>query len=98
VEFGDREWDGLLGIVMNSPAEVECKEVFHAPPPSCPAIPSISPRDDPWNLDQVMTFKDLGGAPIQVNGWPKEPSVAAKDQWNRHHSDRGCLYLEVGGA
>jgi Endonuclease/Exonuclease/phosphatase family len=56
--------------------------------------------DPPSNLDQViaaehMTFKDFGGAEIQVNGWPKEPDDAAKDLWISEYSDHGCLYLEV---
>jgi hypothetical protein len=57
----------------------------------------------PSDLDQVvaaehMTFKDFGGAQIQVNGWPKEPSVADKDAWISEFSDHGCLYLEVEQA
>ncbi len=54
----------------------------------------------PSNLDQViaakhMVFKDFDGAQIQVIGWPKEPSVAAKNQWISDYSDHACLYLEV---
>ena len=57
----------------------------------------------PSNLDQVvatenLTFSDFGGAQIQVYGWPKEPTVAAKDAWIADYSDHGCLYLEVQKA
>jgi hypothetical protein len=45
-----------------------------------------------------MSFKEFGDAQVQVIGWPKEPSVAAKDQWIKDYSDHACLYLEVEEA
>jgi hypothetical protein len=56
--------------------------------------------DPPSNLDQVvvadhMVLKQTGGADVEVFGWPKEPTDAAKAKWISEFSDHGCLVMEV---
>ncbi|HXI03283.1 MAG TPA: endonuclease/exonuclease/phosphatase family protein [Candidatus Saccharimonadales bacterium] len=52
------------------------------------------------NLDHVvaarhLTFKSFAGSPIDVRGWPQEPTARAKDRWARTFSDHALLYFEV---
>lgn len=52
------------------------------------------------NLDHVVAaehlqFKDFGGSPIKVIGWPQESTPAKKDAWAKKFSDHAMLYFEV---
>jgi exonuclease III len=52
------------------------------------------------NLDHVVAaehlqFKDFGGAPVDVRGWPALANDLEKDNWNQTYSDHGLLYFEV---
>lgn len=52
------------------------------------------------NLDHIvaadhLAFKKFNGADVTVRGWPKEPTIQAKDEWIKKHSDHGILVLEV---
>lgn len=54
----------------------------------------------PSNLDHVvasdhLTFRDFGGVPVEVRGWPQEPTDAAKDAWAAKFSDHAMLFFEV---
>jgi len=54
----------------------------------------------PGNLDHVaaanhLKFKQFGGKPIDVRGWPKEPTPAKKDAWIQKYSDHALLYFEI---
>ena len=54
----------------------------------------------PSNLDHVVAakhlkFKKLGGAEVDVRGWPQLPTHAKKDAWINKYSDHGLLYFEV---
>ena len=55
---------------------------------------------EPGNLDHVvasdhLTFRDFGGVPVEVRGWPQEPTDAAKDAWAAKFSDHAMLFFEV---
>jgi len=52
------------------------------------------------NLDHVVAanhlqFKDFGGSPIKVIGWPQEATPEAMDAWSKKYSDHAMLYFEV---
>lgn len=52
------------------------------------------------NLDQVvaaehLTFKDFGGSPVRVTGWPDKETDAARAAWVEKFSDHAMLYFEV---
>jgi exonuclease III len=54
----------------------------------------------PADLDQVIAcehlkFKQIGGADIDVRGWPKLGTPAQQGDWIKQYSDHGLLYLEV---
>ncbi len=54
----------------------------------------------PSNLDHVVAadhvgFKQFGGAPVDVRGWPQEPTAAKKDAWAAKFSDHALLFFEV---
>jgi hypothetical protein len=54
----------------------------------------------PGNFDHVVAakhlkFKTFGSAEVDVRGWPKEPTDAAKADWIEQYSDHGLLYFEV---
>lgn len=54
----------------------------------------------PADLDHVvaaehLAFTDVGGAEVDVRGWPTLDTDAAKTDWIRQHSDHGLLYFEV---
>lgn len=54
----------------------------------------------PTNLDHVVAsdhlqFKNFGGVPVSVRGWPQEPTPAKKDQWAAKFSDHAMLFFEV---
>jgi hypothetical protein len=57
----------------------------------------------PSDLDHVvvsaqLTFKQFDGKDIDVRGWPKEASDAAKAAWIKTYSDHGMIYLELHKA
>ena len=52
------------------------------------------------NLDHVVAaehlqFKNFGGSPVKVIGWPQENTPDAKDDWTDTYSDHAMLYFEV---
>jgi hypothetical protein len=52
------------------------------------------------NLDHVvaakhLAFRSFGGKPVDVRGWPEEPTDAARDAWAKKYSDHAMLYVEV---
>ena len=54
----------------------------------------------PGDLDHVvasdhMTFRDFGGVPVSVRGWPQEPTDSDKDAWAAKFSDHAMLFFEV---
>jgi hypothetical protein len=54
----------------------------------------------PSNLDHVVAashlqFRQIGGADVQVMGWPEQPTPAAQDAWIKKYSDHGLMYFEV---
>ena len=55
---------------------------------------------DPSSLDHVVAadhlqFKPLSGKPVDVRGWPDEPTDAKKDKWTNEFSDHALLFFEV---
>lgn len=57
----------------------------------------------PSNLDHVvasnhLTFRDFGGVPVSVRGWPQEPTDAAKDEWAAKFSNHAMPFFEVHKA
>jgi exonuclease III len=58
---------------------------------------------EPSDLDQVvavdhLNFKQIGGADIDVRGWPALGSESEQDAWIKSYSDHGLIYLEVQKA
>jgi exonuclease III len=54
----------------------------------------------PSDLDQVIAvehlkFKQIGGADIDVRGWPALDTETAQSAWIKSYSDHGLIYLEV---
>jgi hypothetical protein len=54
----------------------------------------------PSNLDHVIAsdhlkFRKFGGVPVDVRGWPQEPTDATKDDWAAKFSDHAMLFFEV---
>ena len=54
----------------------------------------------PADLDQVVAseqlkFKQIGGADIDVRGWPALDCTSLQADWIKEYSDHGLLYLEV---
>jgi exonuclease III len=54
----------------------------------------------PADLDQVvaseqLNFRQIGGADIDVRGWPALGSTSLQAEWIKKYSDHGLLYLEV---
>jgi len=54
----------------------------------------------PGDLDHVVAakhlqFKSFGGAPIDLRGWPQEPTDEKRDAWAKKYSDHALLYFEV---
>ncbi len=52
------------------------------------------------NLDQVVAakhliFKQFGGKPVDVRGWPQEQTLTKRKAWINAHSDHALLYFEV---
>ena len=52
------------------------------------------------DLDHVLAstplaFKPLGGAEVEVRGWPQLVTTAERDAWIRDYSDHGLLVFEV---
>jgi exonuclease III len=57
-------------------------------------------RLKPSNLDHVVAadhlqFRQLGGADVQVRGWPEQATPAAQDAWIKRFSDHAILSFEV---
>ncbi|MDH4273053.1 MAG: endonuclease/exonuclease/phosphatase family protein [Candidatus Aminicenantes bacterium] len=55
---------------------------------------------EPADLDQVVAseqlkFRQIGGADIDVRGWPALGSTNQQAEWIKKYSDHGLLYLEV---
>ncbi len=58
---------------------------------------------DPSDLDHVVAadhldFKPFNGHPVDVRGWPQEPTDEKKDAWVEKFSDHALLYFEVQKA
>ena len=54
----------------------------------------------PSNLDHVvaadhLSFRQFGGAEVDVRGWPQEATKAARDKWTKKYSDHALLYFEL---
>lgn len=59
--------------------------------------------DDPSDLDHIAAaqrvhFAPVGGAEVEVKGWPEEATDEAKAQWISDFSDHALLRFEVTGA
>ena len=55
---------------------------------------------EPADLDQVVAseqlkFRQIGGADIDVRGWPALDNPSEQASWIKNYSDHGLLYLEV---
>ena len=55
---------------------------------------------EPSNLDHVvaakhLAFKQFGGRPVDLRGWPQLETDAKKDAWSAKFSDHAMLYFEV---
>lgn len=62
-----------------------------------PGSTSSFPQSD---LDHVVAadhlkFRSFGGNPVDVRGWPQEPTLAKKDAWAKKFSDHALLFFEV---
>jgi len=62
--------------------------------------PGTTSRYDPSDLDHVvaadhLTFRNFGGAQVDVRGWVDESTDRAKDRWTKKFSDHALLYFEV---
>lgn len=69
---------------------------------NCPNTywPGSNATYDPGDLDHVVAakhlqFRSFGGAPIDVRGWPQEPTDEKRDAWAEKYSDHALLYFEV---
>lgn len=54
----------------------------------------------PTDLDHVVAsdhlkFRNFGGVPVAVRGWPQEPTDAKKDKWAAKFSDHAMLFMEL---
>lgn len=62
--------------------------------------PGSNASHDPGDLDHVVAakhlrFRNFGGVPIDVRGWPQESTDEKKDAWAEKYSDHALLYFEV---
>jgi hypothetical protein len=62
--------------------------------------PGSSASFSPSNLDHVVAakhlkFRSFGGKPLDVRGWPQEPTDAKRDVWAKKYSDHALLYFEI---
>lgn len=58
---------------------------------------------NPSNFDYVMAtdhlrFKQFGGSPVDLRGWPQETTAAKRDAWATAFSDHALLYFRVQKA
>lgn len=54
----------------------------------------------PSNLDHVVAsdhlkFRNFGGVPVSVRGWPQELTDAKRDKWTAKFSDHAMLFMEL---
>jgi len=62
--------------------------------------PGSSSSFSPLDLDHVVAsdhlkFKLFDGRPVDIRGWPNEPTANKKDAWVKRHSNRALIYFEV---